>query len=559
MIHNHEVPSSILGPATKKAVRFTSNCLFSFIFFASTEKSLIFAAMKQIISTIILLVLAIPAMAQDVVKLLEPAYADSAAVYRQSVYVPQKWDRRHVVLYIERPLGATHVRVNGAEAGSDSAKFVPHIYNITKHIVAGQRNQIEIAVAGHDARAMLGDVELRSQPRNLYINKVTISPKPYNAMVGVDLDLRGQSPDFGYYGLQILVQHEDKDSAAIYVANEDIWGSRMELTMRVPDQDRFWDEFHPNVFRMAVSAADDYQELTFGMREAGVVDGQLFINRRPVYLRGAVMDDYFPQWGHMPTDVATWEKIFRRLEAMGLNHVRFNGFCPVEAAFSAADKVGLYLQAEVDSQAELGRIANAFGHHPSLVLMAVGDSCYVWNNGFIVPVKLNQNIIYGTDMMQYKQGVEQRLLNDSCGHFLLGGLCDRQGDFSGVLHARWTDKDAGFAAADFQQFCRPIIPLVRFEKPSYTSSDTLRVPVVVYNAMYGHLNGVRTSYFLNTDSGQVVAGGLVASGMISLAPQNTVGEIVFPLDSVKAPCKLNLTLTVGAPSVRNHWEIEVKP
>jgi hypothetical protein len=126
-----------------------------------------------------------------------------------------------------------------------------------------------------------------------------------------------------------------------------------------------------------------------------------------------------------------------------------------------------------------------------------------------------------------------------------------------VLHARWTDKDAGFAADDFQQFCRPIIPLARFDKSSYTSSDTLRVPVVVYNAMYGHLNNVRTSYYLHTDSGQVVAGGLVASGTVPLAPQNPVGEIVFPLDSVKTPCKLTLTLTVGAPSVRNHWDIEV--
>ena len=515
--------------------------------------------MKQIISTIISLVFAIPAFSQDVVKLLEPAYADSAAVYRQSVYVPQKWAKSRVQLFIERPLGATTVRVNGVEAGGDTAKFVPHVLNVTKHIVAGQRNTIEIKVAGHDARGMLGSVELRAQPRNLYINKVTLHPKPFNAIVGIDVDLRGQSPDFSYYGIEIMVQHEYKDSAAIYLANEDIWANRMEWNMGIPEQDRFWDEFQPNVYRMGLSVADDYREMTFGMREAGVVDGQLFINRHPVYLRGAVIDDYFPEWGRMPTDVPTWEKIFRRLESIGLNHVRFNGYCPTEAAFVAADKVGMYLQAEAASQYELGRIADVYGHHPSLVLMSVGDSCYVWNDGYIAPVKLNQRVIYGADLMEYKLGVEQRLLNDSCGNFLLGGLCDRRGDFSGVLHARFSDKEAGFNATDFQQFCRPIIPLARFDKTSYTSSDTLRVPVVVYNAMYGHLQNVRTSYYLHTDSGQVVAGGLVASGAIPLAPQNPVGEIVFPLDSVKAPCKLTLTLTVGASSVRNHWEIEVKP
>ncbi|MBR0389332.1 MAG: hypothetical protein IJK37_04445, partial [Prevotella sp.] len=108
--------------------------------------------MKQIISTILFLATCLPALAQDVVKLLEPAYVDSAAVYRQSVYVPQKWDKSRVQLFIERPLGATTVRVNGVEAGGDTAKFVPHVLNVTKHIVAGQRNTIEIKVAGHDAR-----------------------------------------------------------------------------------------------------------------------------------------------------------------------------------------------------------------------------------------------------------------------------------------------------------------------------------------------------------------------------------------------------------------------
>ena len=513
--------------------------------------------MKQMISTIIFLASCVTGLAQNVVKLVDPIYADSAAVYRQSVYVPQKWEKSRVVLSLERPLGATTVSVNGNVAGGDSALAVPHEIDVTKHILAGQRNTIEVKVAGHDSRGILGSVELRAQPRRLYINKVTLHPKPYSGEVGIEVDLRGNSPDFSFYGMQIMVQHEYKDSANLYVSNEDIWGYHMEIDFKIPEQDRFWDEFYPNCYRMAISAADDYTETTFGMREAGVVDGQLFVNRHPVYLRGAVIDDYFPEWGHMPTDMATWEKIFRRLESFGLNHVRFNGFCPTDAAFSAADKVGMYLQAEAKSMYELGRIADVYGHHPSLVLLSMGDSTYVWNDGYIAPVRLNASVIYGNDMLQYKQGIEQCLLGDGSAHFLLTGFCDRKGDYSGVLHARFSDESAGSSTKDFIGFCRPIIPLAKIDKTTFTSSDKLRVPVVVYNAMYGHLNGIRTSYYLNTDSGQVVAGGLIASGNIPLAPRNVVGEVVFPLDSVKSPCKLKLTLMVGNTTMRNHWEIEV--
>lgn len=499
--------------------------------------------MKQIISTILLVLLCLPLSAQEVVKLLEPAYADSAEVYQQSVYVPQKWNKCRVVLSIERPLGATSVRVNDREAGGDSALAVPHRIDVTRYIVAGKRNAIEIKVAGHDSRGMLGSVELRAQPDYLYINKVNFHPRPYGAAVGVELDLRGDSPYYGFYGVQFLVQHEDKDSANIFVSNHDIWANHMKYDVAIPEQDRFWDEFHPNCYRLAISAGDDYQEMTFGMREAGVVDGQLFLNRHPIYLRGAVMDDGFAEWGgRMPTDVASWERIFRRLESLGLNHVKFSGYCPVDAAFCAADRVGLYLQPEARSKFEMGRIADVYGHHPSLVLMSMGDSTYVWNDGHIVPVRLSQSVIRGENLTDYKLGVEQRLLSDDGGgHILLGGLLDKSLDEN-----------------EFTQFCRPIIPLVRLPRTSYARQDTLRAQVEVYNAMYGHLHGVRTSYYLTTDSGRVVAGGLVASGDIPLSPRTPVGEVVFPLDSIPADCrKLTLTLTVGNSSVRNHWDIEV--
>jgi hypothetical protein len=513
--------------------------------------------MKQIISTILLIALAMGAKAQDVVRLLEPAYADSAAVYRQSVYVPDKWEKRRVVLFIERPLGATTVRVNGIDAGGDTTMGMPHKLDVTKMIVAGQRNTVEISVAGHDSRGILGAVELRSQPRRLYIKDVALNPRPFKGYVKLNVNFDGTSPDFSYYMMDVLVQKENCDSANMYVNSWFLGNDHMEMDVAVPDADRFWDEFRPNVYRMGLSIADDYQEVTFGMREAGVVDGRLHINRRPAYLRGVMMDDYFPAWGRMPADVTTWEKMFKRLENLGINYVRFRGFCPVDAAFQAADKVGIYLQPEAKSKDELARITDEFGRHPSLVLVRFNDADYVWNDQKLTYVVLNQKVIYGRDLLTYKLGVEHRLLNDTLGHYLLGGMCDREGDFSGVLHARWGDGKDDLSAKDFNQFCRQIVPLARFIKPSYTLSDTLRVPVVAYNAMYGHLQGVRVTYFLHTDSGQVVAGGLVASGRIPLASQTDIGEIVFPLDSLKHPCTATLTLVVGNNAVRNHWDFEV--
>ena len=42
-----------------------------------------------------------------------------------------------------------------------------------------------------------------------------------------------------------------------------------------------------------------------------------------------------------------WIKIFRTGKDYGMNHWRFHSWCPPEAAFEAADEVGIYLQPEL--------------------------------------------------------------------------------------------------------------------------------------------------------------------------------------------------------------------
>ena len=90
-------------------------------------------------------------------------------------------------------------------------------------------------------------------------------------------------------------------------------------------------------------------------------------------------------------DEAEWLRVFRKCKEYGLNHVRFHSFCPPEAAFAAADKVGIYLQPEGPSWPNHGvklrrgqkidaylleeskRIVDTYGHHPSFVMMAAGN------------------------------------------------------------------------------------------------------------------------------------------------------------------------------------------
>lgn len=637
------------------------------------------------------------------------------AWYRKSVYVPDSWKKKHVTLYLERPHIETTVYVNSQKVGSNNSLSAPHQFDVTPYIKIGERNTIEICVyngidgvgVGQDSHSVtdqtqgnwngiVGKMELRAQPARLHIDHVTIRPKPYARNVQLDVKLSGQSPNLQFYQMEVLIQQENKDSANVYVSNYDVYSNVMQVTVPIPEKVDLWDEFHPNLYRMAISVGDDYYETTFGMREVSVEGRQIILNRRPIFLRGTVENCCFPETGYPPTDEESWLRIFRKCKEYGLNHMRFHSYCPPEAAFVAADKLGFYLQPEGPSWPNHGvkllsgqiidqyllleskRMIDAYGHHPSFIMMAAGNEpagnwveycnnwvkemkrydptriyCgasvgggWAWDDGSEYHVKggargldwvnhapssdddyysqilrprnykdtadnnspiiaheqgqwcafpdfkeipqytgaykaknfeifrdlLAENgmelqaekFLMASGKLQtlcYKYEIERNLRTSDYAGFQLLALNDYSGQgtaLEGVLGVHWNEK--GYTnAKEWHQFCSPIVPLARFPKFVYTTADSLVVPVEVYNAMYGDIRGVRVNYYINSDSGKVYHGGLLYSGEIPLAKHTPVGLVRFPLDGVRTPQKLTLTVTVGGNLYKNSWNFWVYP
>ena len=87
-------------------------------------------------------------------------------------------------------------------------------------------------------------------------------------------------------------------------------------------------------------------------------------------------------------DAAGWVRVFEIAKSYGINHYRFHSWCPPEAAFAAADELGIYLQPELPNFGgnigeppakatwcleEGRRILRAYGDHPSFVMLALGN------------------------------------------------------------------------------------------------------------------------------------------------------------------------------------------
>ena len=127
------------------------------------------------------------------------------------------------------------------------------------------------------------------------------------------------------------------------------------------------------------------------MREVKVNGMDIVLNGKTIYVRGTVGNCCFPETGYPPTDEASWERIFRKCKEYGLNTMRFHSYCPPEAAFRVADRLGFYLQPEGPSWPNHGvrlgrgmaidqylmdetkRMVEAYGNHPSFLMMSAGN------------------------------------------------------------------------------------------------------------------------------------------------------------------------------------------
>ena len=160
-----------------------------------------------------------------------------------------------------------------------------------------------------------------------------------------------------------------------------------------------WDLEEGNLYELSVSLTDgETKAVTFGIRDFGD-DGQgrLAINGRVFFLRSEANCAVFPETGHAPMTVEEWADILKRYRSYGVNCMRFHSHCPPEAAFTAADRMGMLMQPELSHwnpkdafesecsygyyRTELTQVLRMLANHPSFVMLAFGNELQAGEKG----------------------------------------------------------------------------------------------------------------------------------------------------------------------------------
>ncbi len=304
--------------------------------------------------------------------------------------LPEVQEGERLLLVLERTHWFTGAWVDGEYLGGCDSLSVPHVYDLT--VYAGRQGvrvalridntpRIPIGRIGHaltdwtqtNWNGIIGRMELRVE--SAAIREVLVTADERSVKVS------------GVAERDEVMEVSVGEQAAVRVPLQAGQPFEAEVPVESP---RRWSEDDPWLTGVTLSAGSQRITRQVGLRSIRTEGKQILLNGSPLFLRGTLENCVFPKTGYPPMDQPSWDHVMERAKAYGLNHLRFHSWCPPEAAFAAADRAGIILQAELPlwtglwsisseetlldfCRREAHRILREYGHHPSFALFTLGN------------------------------------------------------------------------------------------------------------------------------------------------------------------------------------------
>lgn len=408
--------------------------------------------------------------------LTDPYLFEGYAWYVKEIEIPADLAARPCYLFLERTRKTT-VWLDDQELGSQDSLNTPHRYVLTGLLKAG-RHTLTVRVdntdyptrGGHltspdtqtNWNGITGRMELQFYG-SAYLTNIQVYPDVDSHSVTLKAHLNGAGAstvtlsaaswnvetDNGASERTYPLAYSPTDSHSANATTS----SSTDISLHYPlgDDALLWSEFAPRLYRLTVDLRDaqgelvDREEVVFGLRAFKANHDKFTINGAKTFLRGKHDGLVFPLTGYAPTDVEEWLRILRIAQSYGINHYRFHTCCPPEAAFTAADILGIYMEPELPfwgtitedgepnhNQAEQDYLIqeglamlDAYGNHPSFVMLSLGNE--LWGSRPRIDAILEQ----------YKQHDNRHLYTQgSNNHQFAPAILEHDDFFCGVRFSR---------------------------------------------------------------------------------------------------------------------------
>ena len=209
----------------------------------------------------------------------------------------------------------------------------------------------------------------------------------------------GSHLDTGAVGLSVVVSEAattatlvctitSPDGKLVAQTRVDCAGRTLVPVGLTVDQPASWSPERPALYRLSVDLVTGNTVLdstirNFGFRTITTRDGQFLLNGKPLYMRCALDQDYYPEGLYTVPNLAYLEDQMKKAKALGLNTVRCHIKVPDPIYYDICDRLGLLVWTEFpnferfsEKASERARttaegIIARDGHHPSIIAWTI--------------------------------------------------------------------------------------------------------------------------------------------------------------------------------------------
>ena len=299
------------------------------------------------------------------------------------------------------------VYLNGQKVGRHEGGYTPFEFDVTALLHSGS-NQLAVRVVDPGANPSsvegINYAEIPHGKQSWYVQtsglwqSVEIQIRPRTRLGAVHILaaadgafkisvplLNPATPGKTSPPTQVKVEILDAAGAAVWQASRPVAGSEAaaEFTGNVAHP-RLWSPADPSLYTLRVSLdSGDTGLFPFGFRTFETRQGKFYLNGAPIYLRGALDQDFYPETIYTPPSLDYLKDEMRKAKALGLNLLRCHIKVPDPRYLQAADETGVLIWYEIPNWDKLTDnskrraldtlrgMADRDWNHPSIVLVSL--------------------------------------------------------------------------------------------------------------------------------------------------------------------------------------------
>ncbi|MFN3648988.1 MAG: glycoside hydrolase family 2 protein [Armatimonadota bacterium] len=357
------------------------------------------------------------------------------AWYRRTLEIPTDWSQRAVFLRFGAVNYYCQVWVNGSFVGDHEGGYTPFSFRIDPYL-EGPEAEIIVKVV-HPAHATPSFPEFSYQEIAGFlqdkfgyaIGEIPMGKQNWYGTVGgiwQEVYLEAVYPTF--FTQALVTPDIDRSRALIRVGlhEPELHAETLRLHYRILGQDgaqvgerrevslsealgessapgrpmqspfvevgieglRLWELHDPHLYRLEVRLEERGQErdaltVRFGMRKVETRGGKILLNEYPLYLRGALDQDFYPETSYTPPSEEFLADQVEKAKHMGLNMLRCHIKAPDPRYLDVADERGILVWEELPNWLKLTEASMARGretitkmierdfNHPSTIIWTI--------------------------------------------------------------------------------------------------------------------------------------------------------------------------------------------